>query len=187
MSLSGIFAQEFASTFEHLAEGHDDDAIVGFGVHSDADATGLVFAAQSRRDREHQLAAYPDYPGDAVWSIGDWDIHLPAEALGTGPEGRTNEAVAAVSEELGNDLAAHRDRVWGAAVDAMAALHQRGFFDRWPGSVRVFLVMDGSNAEQEVYDWHARFNNEDALRTLPVFLGLENEESRDSVTESDPV
>lgn len=172
MSLSDVFVREFASAFQHLAEGHDDDAIVGLGVHSDADATGLVFAAQSRRDREQQLTAYPDYPSDAVWSIGDWDIHLPAEALGTGPEGRTNEAVAAVGEESGTDIAAQRDQ--GACVEAMTALHQRGFFDRWPGAVRVFLVMDGSNDEQDVYDWHARFNTAEALSTLPVFLGLEN-------------
>lgn len=54
---------------------------------------------------------------------------------------------------------------WGS----MAALHQRGFLDRWPGSVHAFLAMDGSNHEREVCEWQRRFNDEDALRTLPAF------------------
>lgn len=170
------FIREFASAFQRLTEGYDDAVILGLGVHSDTDATGLIFAAQSRRGRDQQLAAYPDYPSDAIWGIGDWDIHFPAEDLGSGPEGRVNEAISVAGEKFGDDINSLRTHVWESAVEAMAALHQRGFFDRWPGSVRVFSVMDGSNDEREAYEWLTRCNDEDALRTLPAFLGIEHDD-----------
>lgn len=175
MTLHDTFVQEFEAAFVLLTKGYAPQEIVGLGVHSDTDASGLVFAAHSRSDEQEQLAAYPDFPSDAIWSIGDWDIHLAQEESPSGPQSRVNDALDRAAADLDDDIHALRAFVWGSVVDAMATLHQRGFFDQWPESVRAFMVMDGSLDGHEVYSWHTRFNGEEKLSMLPTFLEIESD------------
>lgn len=178
MNLRDILLEEIPTVLTAATTGYDADEIVGVGLHSDDDATGLVFVAHTSADLQKQLVKYPEYPADAVWSVGDWDLGLPDQD--TVPESditaRANEAVSAVGREIGDDIAQRRAAVWAAVVDAMATLHERGTFDQWPNAVRAFFVMDGVIDERKVYDWHTKFNRADQLADLPAFLELDEAE-----------
>lgn len=170
--LLDTFIQEFEAAFVSLADIYDPHEIAGLGAHTDADAERLVLAAHSKNDEATQLAQHPDYPSDAVWSVGDWDVHLDDEETASSPQRRIDEAIDRVTAEHGYDLHARRTAVWSSTVDALTALHQRGFFDQWPESVRAFMVMDGGVDEHDVYAWHTRFNDPARLTALPTFLEL---------------
>lgn len=178
MNLRDILVEEIPTVLAAVTNGRDPNEIVGVGVHADDDATGLVFVAHTDADLQEQLEEFPEYPADAVWSVGDWDLGLPNED--TDPESditaRANNAVTAVVREFGDDIEQRRSGVWGAVVGAMAELHESGAFDQWPNAVRAFFVMDGALDEREVYAWHTRFNRPDQLDALPAFLELDESE-----------
>ena len=127
-----------------MVNGCDPDEIVGVSLHSDDDATGFVFVAHTRSDLQEQLEEYPEYPADAVWSVGDWDLGLPDEDTDaeSGLTARVDDAVDSVGREFADDIDQRRLTVWSAVTDAMEALHERGAFDQWPTAVRSFMVMD---------------------------------------------
>lgn len=178
MNLRDILVEEIPTVLAAVADGCDPDEIVGVGVHSDDDATGLVFVAHTNTDLQEQLEKYPEYPADAVWSVGDWDLGLPDEDTDADSDvtARANDAVAAVGRQFADDADQRRSTVWGAVVDAMEALHERGAFDQWPNAVRAFFVMDGVIDEHDVFAWHKRFNRADQLGALPAFLELDQAE-----------
>jgi hypothetical protein len=139
MTLTTTLREALAAGFTQLTAGQDAAEIVGYGVCSDSDASSLYLAAHTRSARDEQVAADPKYASSYVWNPDEWD--LPDE------DDAAHDLVPAANQALesldDSDIAAHREAVWSAVVDAIAQLVDEGFFARSPEAIRVVLVMDG--------------------------------------------
>ena len=168
MTLTTTLHEAFAAGFTQLIAGRDAGEIVGYAVCSDSDASSLYLAAHTRSARDEQVAEDPDYASSYVWNPDEWD--LPDEDdIDSDLVPAANQAIEALDD---SDIAAHRETVWSAVVDAMAQLVDEGFFARSPQAIRVDLETDGGD-EATQCDWHVRLNGEDCRPELVEFLGLE--------------
>lgn len=168
MTLTTTLHEAFAAGFTQLIAGRDAGEIVGYGVCSDSDASSLYLAAHTRSARDEQVAEDPKYASSYVWNPDEWD--LPDEDdIDSDLVPAANQAIEALDD---SDIAAHRETVWSAVVDAMAQLVDEGFFARSPQAIRVVLVTDGGD-EATQCDWNVRLNSEDRRPELVEFFGLE--------------
>lgn len=168
MSLQEVFCECLTTAFIELTAEHQPRDIAGVGAFTDADASSIVFVAHTRAEENAQIEANPEYACDAVWNVFDWDLGYAGEGQPPGYDVSANRAIEALDVD---GIHAHRELVWNSAVDAMTMLVERGFFDRWPEAVRVFLVADGVN-DQEMCDWNARMNSAERLPKLREFFAL---------------
>ena len=168
MTLTTTLREAFAAGFTQLTAGHDAGEIVGYAVCSDSDASSLYLAAHTRSAREEQVAEDPDYASSYVWNPDEWDLP-DDDDVESDLVPAANQAIEALDD---SDIAAHRETVWSAVVDAMAQLVDEGFFARSPQAIRVVLVTDGGD-EATQCDWNVRLNGEDCRPELVEFLGLE--------------
>ena len=168
MALTTTLHEALAAGFTRLTAGQDAAEIVGYAVCSDSDASSLYLAAHTRSARDEQVAEDPDYASSYVWNPDEWD--LPDEDdIDSDLVPAANQAIEALDD---SDIAAHRETVWSAVVDAMALLVDEGFFARSPQAIRVVLVTDGGD-EATQCDWNVRLNGEDCRPELVEFFGLE--------------
>lgn len=168
MALTTTLHEALAAGFTRLTAGQDAAEIVGYAVCSDSDASSLYLAAHTRSARDEQVAEDPKYASSYVWNPDEWD--LPDEDdIDSDLVPAANQAIEALDD---SDIAAHRETVWSAVVDAMALLVDEGFFARSPQAIRVVLVTDGGD-EATQCDWNVRLNGEDCRPELVEFLGLE--------------
>ena len=168
MTLTTTLREAFAAGFTQLTAGHDAGEIVGYAVCSDSDASSLYLAAHTRSARDEQVAEDPDYASSYVWNPDEWDLP-DDDDVESDLVPAANQAIEALDD---SDIAAHRETVWSAVVDAMALLVDEGFFARSPQAIRVVLVTDGGD-EATQCDWNVRLNGEDRRPELVEFLGLE--------------
>lgn len=169
MALTGLLRDALAAGFTRLTEGHDAREIVGYGVGSDSDAHSLHLAVHTRTARDESIADDPDAAVDFVWNPYEWD--LPDE------DGSAHDLVPAANQAIAelddSDIAAHRETVWPAVVDAMAQLIDERFFACSPEAVRVVLVADGGDEDAQCA-WNVRLNGE-GRRAEPIeYFGLES-------------
>ena len=168
MALPTTLHEALAAGFTRLTAGQDAAEIVGYAVCSDSDASSLYLAAHTRSARDEQVAEDPKYASSYVWTPDEWD--LPDEDdIDSDLVPAANQAIEALDD---SDIAAHRETVWSAVVDAMALLVDEGFFARSPQAIRVVLVTDGGD-EATQCDWNVRLNGEDCRPELVEFFGLE--------------
>lgn len=169
MTLTTTLRDAFAAGFTQLTDGHDAGEVVGYGVCSDADASALHLAAQTRTARDEQIAEDLEGIVDYVWTPDEWD--LPDE------DGAARDLVPAANQAIvaldDSDIAAHRELVWSAVVDAMAQLVDDGVFARSQEAVRVVLVTDGGD-EAAQCEWNVRLNGEARRPELAEYFGLDD-------------
>lgn len=168
MALTTTLHEALAAGFTRLTAGQDAAEIVGYAVCSDSDASSLYLAAHTRSARDEQVAEDPDYASSYVWNPDEWDLP-DDDDVESDLVPAANQAIEALDD---SDIAAHRETVWSAVVDAMALLVDEGFFARSPQAIRVVLVTDGGD-EATQCDWNVRLNGEDCRPELVEFLGLE--------------
>jgi|GEM_PF-1327152 len=159
-----------------------DEDIVGVGIATDADATSIVAFANSRSHLAQMITEDSDHAIDYKWHLGEWDLDI------TGREGFNDplnsiRASAAHGMKLfmpsdapaaaGPGLREFRETVWDSLSCAMTDSVARGFFDRWPDAVRVFLPLDADISERRIAEWNAALNDPAEYEQFRRFLQLD--------------
>lgn len=147
-----------ATELRALSDGVADTDVLGVGAYTDADASSIVVAMQTRQHYEALVARRPQYRHYFRWSIGEWDrrsFEVDGDALAP-----INDELAAMvaSLETGEALDALRATVWSSVVDAIAEVGAAGALDRYAEAVRVFEPVDADVSEDDIRAWTARIN-----------------------------
>jgi hypothetical protein len=160
VDLAARTAPRFRAALEALVEGQPDAEVVGLGISTDADATAVVAAANTRRNLDSRIEQTPAYPRYCRWSTGEWDLLSidvrPGGADGLGPVHDEVERFADAAEdgELEEATSADvRTAAWRAMSMALAMLRRDGFFDRWPNAVVVLEAVDAAVTDDQRRAW----------------------------------
>lgn len=158
--LAARTAPRFRTALEALVDSQADEEIVGLGISTDADATAVVAAANTRDNLETRIAQTPTYPRYFRWSTDEWDLLsidvLPGGADGLDPLNEEVERFADAAEDGELDGATTSDvraAAWRAMSMALAALRREGFFDRWPKAVVVLEAVDAAVTNDQRRSW----------------------------------
>ncbi len=153
-----------------LTDGIADDDVLGVGAYTDADASNVVAAVQTRSHYESLVERRPQYRNYFRWSIGEWD-RLSFEELESDALAEINDELAAkVGALAGEALDELRATVWDAIVDALAEVAAHGHLDRFPEAVRVFEPVDADVSEDEIRAWTARINDEARVAAYDAWI-----------------
>lgn len=149
-----------AADLRLLTNGLAEDEVVGVGVYTDADASNIVVAAQTRQHLDGLIRSRPHYRNHFRWSIGEWD-RLSFEALELDALDGINDELAAASDGPRRSDAREgcRFMIWEAIVEALAGIVSDGHLSRFRDAVRAFEPMDGGVDEQTMRGWTARIND----------------------------
>lgn len=160
---------------------HPDTDIVGVGITTDDDARYVDAFAQTRANLDALVERWPDASIDVRWSIGDWDLDVPApDPL----EPITTELTAVAEATSDRGYPAYRRTVWESIASALASSAADGFFDRWPTAAKVFLPLDSSVSDRRLFAWNAALNDEAAVAELRYFFQVDDA-LEDSIREDD--
>jgi hypothetical protein len=158
--LRGRLQDAIAADLRALTDGVADTEVLGVGAYTDADASNVAVAVQTRAAYDSLVERRPQYRSYFRWSLGEWD-RLSFEEL-------DDDALAAVNAERAEEVGALeegealdslRSTVWNAVVDAIAGAAAAVELDRFPHAVRVFEPVDADVSEDEIRAWTARIND----------------------------
>lgn len=153
-----------AAGIRSLTDGVPAGDVLGVGVYTDADASNIVVAVQTRAHHEALVQRRPEYRNYFRWSIGEWDALSFDVAEGDALQA-INDDLAARADHLDDSTSADlvRSVVWESVVAAFTGVIGDGLLDRFPHAVRVFEPTDADVAEETLRAWTARINDGDRM------------------------
>ena len=149
-----------AADLRLLTDGLADDEVAGAGVYTDADASNIVVAVQTRQHLDGLIQRRPRYRNYFRWSMGEWD-RRSFEALKDDALKGINDELATMWDmpRLGDARDEWRSALWEEIVEALAGIVSQGHLNRFSDAVRAFEPMDGDVDEKTIRGWTARIND----------------------------